>query len=112
MQSLGFASSLGMTIAAIGLFFAVRNAWGPKAFDGLARTATVAVGSGVFTAAVGRAVADLLDPRGLAAGGAVAVLVALGVLTLSAVAIWFGDNGSARMVLARVRRPARREMTQ
>jgi putative peptidoglycan lipid II flippase len=112
LQSLGLASSLGMTIAAIGLFFAARNAWGPKAFHGLARTATVAVGSGLLTAAVGRTVADLLDPRGLAAGGAVAVLVALGVLTLSAVAIWFGDNGSARMVLARVRRPARRETTQ
>jgi len=112
LQSLGFASSLGMTIAAIGLFFSVRKAWGPRAFDGLARTATVAVGSGVFAAALGRAVADHVDPRGLAAGGAVAVLVALGVLTLSAVAIWFGDNESARMVLARTKRPARTEMTQ
>ena len=112
LQSLGFASSIGMTIAAVGLFFAVRKAWGPLAFDGLARTATVAVGSGVFSAALGRVVADLLDPRGLAAGGAVAVLVALGVLTLSAVAIWFGDNESARMVLARTRRPARGEMTK
>lgn len=112
LQSLGLASSLGMTIAASGLFFAVRKAWGPKSFQGLARTATVAVGSGVLTAAVGRAVADLLDPRGLAAGGAVTVLVALGVLILSAVSIWFGDNGSARMVLSRVRRPARREMTK
>lgn len=112
LQSLGLASSLGMTIAAIGLFFAVRKAWGPKSFQGLARTATVAVGSGVFTAAVGRAVADLLDPRGLAAGGTVAVLVAFGVLILSAISIWLGDNGSARMVLSRVRRPARRERTK
>ncbi len=112
LQSLGFASSLGMTIAAIGLFFSVRKAWGPKAFDGLARTATVAVGSGVLAAALGRAIADLVDPRGLAAGGAVAVLVALGVLTLSAVAIWFGDNESARMTLARTKRAARTEMTQ
>ncbi len=112
LQSLGLSSSLGMTIAAIGLFFAARKAWGPRAFQGLARTATVAVGSGVFTAAVGRAVADLIDPRGLAAGGAVAVLVTFGVLILSAASIWFGDNESARMVLSRMRRPARKEMTK
>jgi putative peptidoglycan lipid II flippase len=112
LQWLGFASSIGMTVAGAGLFVAVRGAWGPQAFQGLGRSAMVAVGSGVLSAAVGRAIAERLDPHGIAAGAAVTVLVTMVVLTLSAASVWIGDNESARLVLAKVRRPARREMTR
>jgi putative peptidoglycan lipid II flippase len=112
LQWLGFASSIGMTVAGAGLFVAVRSAWGPQAFQGLGRSAMVAVGSGVLSAAVGRAIAERLDPHGIAAGAAVTVLVTMVVLTLSAASVWIGDNESARLVLAKVRRPARREMTR
>ena len=110
LQSLGVASSLGMTAAAIGLALAVRAAWGSQAFRGLGRSAVVGVGSGVLSAGVGRAIALGLDPQGLAGGAAVVVLVTVAVLTLCVVSIWFGDNESARAVLARLRRRARREM--
>jgi len=112
LQWLGFASSFGMTVAGAGLFVAVRGAWGPQAFQGLGRSAMVAVGSGVLSAAVGRGIAERLDPHGIAAGAAVTVLVMMVVLTLSAASVWIGDNESARLVLAKVRRPARREMTR
>ena len=112
LQWLGFASSFGMTVAGAGLYVAVRGAWGPQAFQGLGRSAMVAVGSGVLSAAVGRGIAERLDPHGIAAGAAVTVLVMMVVLTLSAASVWIGDNESARLVLAKVRRPARREMTR
>jgi len=112
LQWLGFASSVGMTVAGAGLFVAVRGAWGPQAFQGLGRSAMVAVGSGVLSAAVGRGIAERLDPHGIAPGAVVTVLVMMVVLTLSAASVWIGDNESARLVLAKVRRPARREMTR
>jgi len=112
LQWLGFASSFGMTVAGAGLFVAVRGAWGPQAFQGLGRSAMVAVGSGVLSAAVGRGIAERLDPHGIAPGAVVTVLVMMVVLTLSAASVWIGDNESARLVLAKVRRPARREMTR
>ncbi|MHB8274312.1 MAG: lipid II flippase MurJ, partial [Dermatophilaceae bacterium] len=112
LQSLGFASSLGMTVAAAGLFVAVRRSWGLQAFQGLGRSAVVALGSGVLSAAVGRAIAEGLDPQGLAAGATVAALVTMAVLALCAVSIWIGDRESARLVAAQLRRRARKEMTR
>jgi len=109
LQSLGFASSLGMTVAAIGLFVAVRRAWGPQAFRGFGRSALAAVASGALAAAVGRAIAGILQPQGIGAGAAVALLVAMAVVTLCAGAIWVGDNESARLVMAKIRkRPGER----
>jgi putative peptidoglycan lipid II flippase len=107
LQSLGLASSFGMTVAAIGLFVAVRRAWGPQASAGLGRSAGVAVGSGALLAAAGRGLAAVLHPDGLASGAAVAVLVAIAVLTFFAVSIWVGDRESARLAVARLPRGAR-----
>jgi putative peptidoglycan lipid II flippase len=76
LQLLGFASSAGMTVAAIGLVVAVHRAWGPRTFRGLGRSAAVALGSGVVSAAVGRALAGTLHPQGVVAGASVALLVA------------------------------------
>jgi hypothetical protein len=66
----------------------------------------VAIGSAALWAAAGRALAAALHPGGLAAGGAVAVLVAIVVAALCAVSIWIGDRESARLVLARLPRRA------
>jgi putative peptidoglycan lipid II flippase len=99
---LGLASSVGMTLAAVGLFVAVRGAWGAPAFRGFGRSAAVALAAGVISAVLGRALAAALDPAGLVAGAVIAVLVAVFVVTLCAVSIWFGDRDSARLVLARL----------
>ncbi|MEP7017076.1 MAG: lipid II flippase MurJ [Actinomycetota bacterium] len=107
LQSLGFASSLGMTIAAIALVVAVQRAWGPRTFRGLGRSAAVALGSGVFSAAAGRALAESLHPTGLVAGASVALVVAFAVMTVCVASIWVGDPESARLVAAKLRRGAR-----
>jgi putative peptidoglycan lipid II flippase len=107
LQSLGIASSVGMTVAAIGLYVAVRRAWGPQTFRGLGRSAAVALGSGAVSAAAGRGIAGSLQPQGLTGGAGVAVLVAIAVIALCAVLIWIGDRESARMALAKLRRRAR-----
>jgi putative peptidoglycan lipid II flippase len=106
LQSLGLASSFGMTVAALGLLVAVRRGWGPHAFQGLGRSAVVALGSGALAASVGRGIAGSLQPHGLAAGATVAVLVAIVVVTLCVLSIWVGDRGSARLVMAKLRRTA------
>jgi len=106
LQSLGFASSVGMTIAAIGLAVAVHRAWGPRPFTGLGRSAAVALGSGVISAAAGRALAGTLHPHGVVAGASVALLVATVVVIVCVASIWVGDRDSARLVAAKLRRRA------
>jgi hypothetical protein len=100
-----------MTVAAVGLFVAVRRAWGAKAFRGFGRSAAVALVAGVLSAILGHALAAVLDPRGLVAGAVVAGLVAVIVATLCAASIWIGDRDSARLVLARLPGRARQQMT-
>jgi putative peptidoglycan lipid II flippase len=107
LQSLGFASSFGMTAAAIGLVVAVHGAWGPQTFQGVGRSAAVALGSAALSAAAGRGMAGSLQPDGLAAAAAVALLVAIAVVTLFAVSIFVGDRESARLLVAKLRRRAR-----
>jgi putative peptidoglycan lipid II flippase len=106
LRSLGFASSFGMTVAAIALFVAVHRAWGPRTFRGLGRSVAVALGSGVISAAAGRALAESLHPRGLVAGASVALVVTFAVMMLCAASIWVGDPQSARLVAAKLRRGA------
>jgi putative peptidoglycan lipid II flippase len=101
LRLLGLASSFGMTVAAVGLFVAVRGSWGAKAFRGFGRSAAVALGAGALSAVLGRGLAAALDPKGLAAGAVVSVLVAVVVVTLCAASIWVGDRDSARLALAR-----------
>jgi putative peptidoglycan lipid II flippase len=111
LLALGLASSLGMTVAAVGLFVAVRRAWGPNAFRGLGRSAAAACGAAVFSAVLGRVLAAGLQPQGLLAGAWVAVLVAIVVAAVFAGSIWAGDRDSARLAMARIARipvPARR----
>lgn len=104
LQVLGLGSSLGMSVAAVGLLVAVRRAWGPQAFGGFGRSAAVAAGSGVLSGVAGRALAGVLHPDGVAAGAALAVLVATGVVGLFAVLVWVGDRDTARLALDRLDR--------
>jgi putative peptidoglycan lipid II flippase len=106
LLALGLASSFGMTVAAVGLFVAVRCSWGAKALRGFRRSAVVALGAGVFSAILGRGLAAALHPAGLVAGAVVSLLVAVVVVALCAAWIWAGDRDSARLALARL--PARR----
>jgi putative peptidoglycan lipid II flippase len=106
LLALGLASSFGMTVAAVGLFVAVRRSWGATALGGFRRSAVVACGAGVISAILGRALSAALHPAGLIAGAVVAVLVAAFVVTLCAAWIWLGDRDSARLALARL--PVRR----
>jgi putative peptidoglycan lipid II flippase len=99
---LGLSSSFGMTVAAVGLFVAVRRTWGAKALRGFGRSAVVALGAGAVSATVGRGLVAVLRPDGLVAGAVVAVLVAVVVVTMCAVSIWVGDRESARLALARL----------
>lgn len=107
LQMLGFASSTGMTVAAMGLLVAVYRAWGSRTFTGLGRSAAVALGFGVLAAAAGRGLAEILNPSGLVAAAEVSVLVAIAVLTVCAFSIWIADRESAHLVLAKLRRRAR-----
>jgi putative peptidoglycan lipid II flippase len=99
---LGLASSFGMTVAAVGLFVAVRRTWGAQAFRGFGRSAGVALGAGAFSAMVGRGLAGLLHADGLVGGAVLAVLVAVIVITVYAVSIWSADRDSARLALAKL----------
>ena len=107
LLALGFGSSLGMTVAAVGLFIAVRRTWGADAFRGFGRSAMVACAAGVLSAAVGRGLAAVLHPQGLVAGAVVAVVVTIVVAMVFAGSVWFGDRGSARLALARLPVPGR-----
>jgi len=107
LLALGLASSLGMTVAAVGLFVAVRRAWGVKAFQGLGRSALVAFGAGVLSALAGRVLARGLQPMGLLAGAGAAVLVALVVAAVFAGSIWVVDRDSARLAMSRIPVPGR-----
>jgi hypothetical protein len=91
-----------MTVAAVGLFVAVRRSWGAKAFQGFSRSAVVALVAAAFSATVGRALAALLRSDGLVGAAVVAVLVASAVAALCALWIWIGDRGAARLALARL----------
>jgi len=112
LVALGLASSFGMTLAAVGLFVAVRRSWGSTAFRGFARSASVALVAAGISALLGRILAVALDPHGLVAGAVVAVLVAVAVVTLCAVAVWIGDRESARLVLSRLPARARRVLAR
>jgi hypothetical protein len=91
-----------MTVAAIGLFVAVRRVWGAEALRGFGRTAVVALGAGLFSAIVGRTLAAALHPGGLVGGAVVAVLAAILVVVLCAFWIWIGDRQAARLALAKL----------
>lgn len=112
LQMLGLASSLGMTVAAVGLFVEVRHAWGPQSFRGFGHSAVAALGAGAISAIAGRALSWVLEPDGLASAAAAAAVVAIAVSGLFAVAIWTSDRELARLAAARLPAWARRETTR
>ena len=57
LVSLGVASTLGMTLAAVGLVLTVRSAWGPTALAGLTRSLAASVVGGAAAGLAGAMVA-------------------------------------------------------
>jgi putative peptidoglycan lipid II flippase len=104
---LGVSSSCGMTVAAGGLFAAVRRTWGVKAFRGFGRTAAAALGAATCSAVVARRLGDSLSPHGLVGAALVAVLAAIVAVTLGAVLIWVADRESTQLTLTKLRRRPR-----
>jgi putative peptidoglycan lipid II flippase len=102
LLTLGLASSFGMTVAAAGLFLAVRRSWGPRVFRGFGRSAAAAGVAGALSATLGRSLAEVLHPDGLVSGAVTAALVATVVAMLCAVLIWVADRESASLALARL----------
>ena len=60
LVSLGVASTLGMTLAAVGLVLTVRSAWGPTALTGLTRSLAASVVGGAAAGLAGAVVAGVL----------------------------------------------------
>lgn len=98
LLGLGLATTVGMTVAGVGLLLAIARAAGRAAVAGLARTCgVVAVGSGLGALA-GRLVTDALTSEAIAralGAGAVGALTC-GVVLLAAA--WAGDRGVLRAI--------------
>ncbi|MCL2803152.1 MAG: virulence factor MviN [Micrococcales bacterium] len=84
LAALGLGTSIGMTVAGIGLLVAVARSLGSSALAGLGRTSVLAVVAGVVGAVAGRLVAGLALWPGL--GGAVVASLAGGLVAAAVVA--------------------------
>ena len=119
LTALGWASSLGMSLAAVALLLGVRRAWGRPALAGSARTAAVGALGAVVGAAAGAVAVDAgAGLLGHSAGGWLASAVPagvglpgavlLGVVAAAVALVGFGlvvallDRPAARSVLARL----------
>lgn len=107
LVTLGVASSIGMTLAALGLLVAVRRAWGSEALTGLGRTAAAAISGAVLAGAAGFLVGAALPHRsiGAAVAGAVVAVVVVGVVFGGWLA--WTDRSAVRLVWRRVLRRGR-----
>lgn len=98
LAGLGLATSLGMTVAGVGLLLGVLRAAGRDAVEGVARTAVVLVLGGAAGAAGGRWVADLVlsaeSGAGMALVAGVGGSVAAGLVVV--VATWLLDASALR----------------
>lgn len=96
MQGIGIASTLGMTVAGVGLLVALVRSAGRDATRGVART-TVVVGAGGLVAAVlGRLVVNALSGEGWGAALGAAALAALVCTGIVVAAAWVGDRSVLR----------------
>ena len=104
LVSLGVASTLGMTLAAVGLVLTVRSAWGVTALTGLTRSLAASVVGGASAGLAGAVVAGAVPTSGLAASVGAGVLAAMLTLVVFVVVVAAGDRDSGRVLLGRVRR--------
>lgn len=118
ITALGVASSIGMTLAGLGLLVAVRQAWGTGATAGLSRGVAGAVLAIPLAGVAGRLVASWWPTAGTSAAGGVAGHiaghVALGLVSGAvALAVWLGvaavtDRAGVRSLVGAVRGAVRR----
>jgi putative peptidoglycan lipid II flippase len=96
LRGLGLATTVGMTVAGVGLLVAIARAAGASALAGLARTGPVVAAVATAGAFAGRMVTDLTTAdgagRALAAGAAGALTCGVVVVTLA----WAGDRSALR----------------
>ena len=104
LVSLGVASTLGMTLAAVGLVLTVRSAWGATALTGLTRSLAASVVGGAAAGLAGAVVAGAVPTSGLAASVGAGVLAATLTLVVFVVVVVAGDRDSGRVLLGRLRR--------
>lgn len=98
LKGLGLATTVGMTVAGVGLLWAVARAAGVAAVAGLGRTGAVVAVGAVLGGLAGRLVTDLTTAEGIAQALGAA---ALGALTCGVVLIaiaWAGDRGALRAI--------------
>lgn len=106
LRVLGASSSVGMTLAAVGLLVAVHRAWGRAALAGLAHTTVTALAAATAAGFVGWLLGRAVPHGGLAtAVGAGAVAAAVALAIFGAV-MMVGDHSSAQLVWRRVGRRA------
>jgi putative peptidoglycan lipid II flippase len=104
LVSLGVASTLGMTLAAVGLVLTVRSAWGATALAGLTRSLAASVVGGAAAGLAGAVVAGAVPASGLTASVGAGVLAASLTLVVFVVVVAAGDRESGRLLLGRLRR--------
>lgn len=96
LQGLGLATTVGMTVAGVGLLVGLVRSAGRSAAAGVPRTAGVLAAGGLVGAVVGRLVVDGLAGSGAGWVPAVVAAVAGAFACLAAVlaAAWLGDRGA------------------
>jgi putative peptidoglycan lipid II flippase len=104
LRSLGFASSVGMTLSAVVLGVLVRRAWGAEATRGASRTLAAVVVAAAVAAGVGDLVAFYWDASGMAEAVAAGLVVAavVGLLYVAVMAV--ADRRAVQAAVARGRR--------
>jgi putative peptidoglycan lipid II flippase len=100
LRWIGVGSSVGMTIAALGLLVLVRWAWGPQAVARIPRTAGVAVLAGVLAAGWGASAREVFPAAQSATTAVLAGVVAAFVAAVAYGAwMWVLDRGGLRLLI-------------
>ena len=104
LRSLGFASSVGMTLAAVLLVLLVRRSWGAQALVGCRRTTAAAVVAAALAGGVGDALAYAWGATTLFGSVAEAVVTAAVVVLLYLCVMALADRTAMQVALERGRR--------
>ncbi len=109
LQTLGWSSALGMTIAATGLTALVGRCWGAAVLRPATRTVLVSVGAALPAAAAGSLLGHMLDAQGLGTAAGAAVASAMVAVVVFGIVLRLGDpeTGSRLWQAVRRRWPAR-----
>jgi putative peptidoglycan lipid II flippase len=104
LRSLGFASSVGMTLAAVLLVVLVRRSWGPQALAGSRRTLAAAVVAAALAGGVGDAMAYAWGATTLLGSVAEALATAAVVTLLYLGVVALADRSAMQAAVERGRR--------